>query len=1208
MNRIVPSCSTFLVLLFAIFLFLPAGEGAAGLRDSLWVTDGPVHAMAAAGDYDGGPVGGGIVFDTATVLLDTAYPLVNGRVNAVIPDASGGWFIAGAFTQVGGIARNNIVRLKADKSVDMAWDPGANGEIRSLALSRDGATLYVGGDFTILGGMNRDRLAKLDSATGQVDGAWNPGSDNSVQVLVLSADGRRLYAGGGFTAIAGAPRSRLAALDADSGAAITGWDPGADGDVLDMTLSGDGAILYLGGDFLNVGGMARNRLAALHAASGAVDGGWDPGADATVRALGFSAGDGMLYIGGDFTFIGGEARNRIAAIATRAINGDRATAWNPDANGAVNSFVLSGDTLYVGGAFTTIAGQARNRLAALDTGVDSNNALPWAGGVDNTVAAMALAGEKLYIGGGFTSATDRSTLYIGGDFTYVGPATGGGIAINADPAAPANDQPDYAYPAVNGVVHAVLPDGAGGWYIGGQFSKVGNVSLNNIAHINNDLTVDSTWAPDADGPVRALALSGATLYAGGDFTRFAGGTITRNYLAALDTAATVTADIPTAWAPDADGPVRALALNGAILFAGGDFTAFAGGTIARNYLAALDTAATVAADIPTAWDPGADGMVRALALSGATLYVGGDFGSLKGVARSRLAALPAVPAMPLADTPTLWNPAAGGSVNALALSGASLYAGGSFVSVGGVMRSRLAALDLNTGQAKAWDPGADGAVRTMIRSASGASLYLGGDFSIVAGQPRSRAAEIDLASGLPTFWNPAADASVYTLLLSEDGTSIYAGGEFSVIGGQSRRRLAELRTNGTATIWAPELAGTSASIPTAGAVYALAQRGVTIYAGGDFAVAGNAAHRGIVALDSTTASPTAWAPQVAGVVRTMQLTDEGDILYIGGDFTAVGGDSRGSIAALSTVSNLATTWDPQADGEVLNLVLARDRASLYVGGAFDNIGGGMQPRLAALATADGQAIAGWGHQANALVRSLFLPGSGGTVYVAGDFTQVDGLSRGHLVALTALPLETDAPFTTATPAGGNYNGINNKPVVLTCDDGSGSGCAATYFTTDGSTPTTASDLYTEPLALVEDTVLKFFSVDRLGNTESVNAEQYFLELLAPVTTATPGTRVFSSRNLEVTLSCVDEASGCAQTFYTTNDDAPIAQFISYTGPIKISDNVTLRFYSTDQAGNVEVVRRENYVSNYGGTLSFWLLAAGGLLRFFQHTGGMRARE
>ncbi|MNT74182.1 hypothetical protein D3C72_2129790 [compost metagenome] len=65
-------------------------------------------------------------------------------------------------------------------------------------------------------------------------------------------------------------------------------------------------------------------------------------------------------MGGAFTGIGGQPRNRIAALdGTTGL----ATSWDPDANSAVNSIATVGSTVYVGGAFTTISGQARNRIA-----------------------------------------------------------------------------------------------------------------------------------------------------------------------------------------------------------------------------------------------------------------------------------------------------------------------------------------------------------------------------------------------------------------------------------------------------------------------------------------------------------------------------------------------------------------------------------------------------------------------------------------------------------------------------------------------------------------------------------------------------------------------------------------------------------------------------------------------------------------------------
>ena len=114
-------------------------------------------------------------------------------------------------------------------------------------------------------------------------------------------------------------------------------------------------------------------------------------------------------------------------------------------------------------------------------------------------------------------ARTASTVYIGGEFSYVGPYTGGFVPISAS-----TGQPVGVFPRVNGFVYACVPDGAGGWFIGGEFTKVGGVGRNNIAHIRADGSVDTAWNPNADGGVSALAVSGTTLYAGGWFTAIGG--------------------------------------------------------------------------------------------------------------------------------------------------------------------------------------------------------------------------------------------------------------------------------------------------------------------------------------------------------------------------------------------------------------------------------------------------------------------------------------------------------------------------------------------------------------------------------------------------------------------------------------------------------------------------------------------------------------
>ncbi|GEN05852.1 Chitobiase/beta-hexosaminidase C-terminal domain-containing protein [Myxococcus fulvus] len=175
-----------------------------------------------------------------------------------------------------------------------------------------------------------------------------------------------------------------------------------------------------------------------------------------------------------------------------------------------------------------------------------------------------------------------------------------------------------------------------------------------------------------------------------------------------------------------------------------------------------------------------------------------------------------------------------------------------------------------------------------------------------------------------------------------------------------------------------------------------------------------------------------------------------------------------------------------------------------------------------------------------------------------------------------IPVQDDtAPTTTATPAGGLYRSAQS--VVLSCaDDAAGSGCAGTYYTVDGSAPTTASIRYTGPIAVAASTPLRFFSTDIAGNVEQAKTEEYSVDLAPPVTTATPTGGAYDD-SVTVTLACSDSGSGCAETRYTLDGSEPSANSPLYSAPITLTRSGTVRFASTDVAGNVEQVKQESYV-------------------------------
>src|SRR5215831_15086392 len=135
-----------------------------------------------------------------------------------------------------------------------------------------------------------------------------------------------------------------------------------------------------------------------------------------------------------------------------------------------------------------------------------------------------------------------NTIYLAGSFTRIGPASGGGVPIDGVTGAFLNP-----FPKVAGWVLAVVPDGAGGWYIGGSFTAVGDIPRLNLAHILSNGTV-AAWNPGANYAVHALAVNGSAVYAGGEFTQVGGQP--RAGIAAID----ATTGVVTTWDPHAVGP------------------------------------------------------------------------------------------------------------------------------------------------------------------------------------------------------------------------------------------------------------------------------------------------------------------------------------------------------------------------------------------------------------------------------------------------------------------------------------------------------------------------------------------------------------------------------------------------------------------------------------------------------------------------------
>ncbi|HEY5974547.1 MAG TPA: chitobiase/beta-hexosaminidase C-terminal domain-containing protein, partial [Geobacteraceae bacterium] len=117
--------------------------------------------------------------------------------------------------------------------------------------------------------------------------------------------------------------------------------------------------------------------------------------------------------------------------------------------------------------------------------------------------------------------------------------------------------------------------------------------------------------------------------------------------------------------------------------------------------------------------------------------------------------------------------------------------------------------------------------------------------------------------------------------------------------------------------------------------------------------------------------------------------------------------------------------------------------------------------------------------------------SDGTVWAWGspDNGQLGYDNTQKMPLQSLINLDATPPQTIADTPGGSYG--SSQTVQLSCSD-TLSGCAGTWYTTDGSDPTTASTLYTGAIGIGQTTTLKYFSRDSAGNSEAIQSQTYTL--------------------------------------------------------------------------------------------------------------------
>ena len=211
------------------------------------------------------------------------------------------------------------------------------------------------------------------------------------------------------------------------------------------------------------------------------------------------------------------------------------------------------------------------------------------------------------------------------------------------------------------------------------------------------------------------------------------------------------------------------------------------------------------------------------------------------------------------------------------------------------------------------------------------------------------------------------------------------------------------------------LPGRALAVAAAAAVAVMPAIGLVTAQGAQAAPSLPASGTGPGQVLSYAASP-AW--QTNDIVWALGYANGG--VYVGGQFTSVRppGDPKGTgevgqayLAELSSsTGNLISSFNPTLDGKVTAIAVSPDGGTLYVGGSFTHVNGNYHAYLAAFNTSTGALINTWKPTATGSVLALAVSPDGSEVYIGGNFGKVDGVARNRVGAVTASGTGTIEPW------------------------------------------------------------------------------------------------------------------------------------------------------------------------------------------------------
>lgn len=539
-----------------------------------------------------------------------------------------------------------------------------------------------------------------------------------------------------------------------------------------------------------------------------------------------------------------------------------------------------------------------------------------------------------------------------------------------------------AYP--NAQVKAIVDDGFGGWYIGGEFTRVGDSIRNGIAQIDSNGNLTSFRISfSSSSSVNYLFRHDTILYILGSFSQVNG--ITKNSIASFN----LRANKVTNWNAKLDFNTPD------ILVANNEFVIYPSYNIfSQNYdlkkQSLIDSSSTtIKSNLAN---------VRAMILRDSILYVGTDFG---GASNTLFAINVYNPGANIKFNATVDN-----GITAMGINDTALYVGGNFFTVNNTSRKLLASFNLSSGTLNNWNPTTSGnSYRSPdCISATNDVIYVSGRELKQFGSKEYIVA-IKANGDVKSQWNEKlvlGTSSTARLKTAASKSKLFIGGDIIAVNYIDFRGVysIDLTTGDT----------TNFRVPTDGVVSQLEYNYFDnkLYILGSFSLVGGVARNGLASIDATTGIISNWNPNTdIGAISGLKTLNDKTVIF--GSFNNMGNAIRNNIALVNNIDgNSINGWNPNPNNVVNCVEAFQDK--LYIGGNFKQIGSTLRDYLACLDLNTGQVVSSWNPTVDGPVGQFFK--SRNRLFLTGYFKKINGVDRNGL-GLFGLPsgnLENFDPF------------------------------------------------------------------------------------------------------------------------------------------------------------------------------------------------------